>query len=33
MFAVVRLKLTVANIRKYGILIGFEQLDEASQSE
>jgi hypothetical protein len=32
-FAVVRLKLTVAKIRKYGIQIGLHGLDEASQSE
>jgi hypothetical protein len=32
-FAVVKLKLTVAKIRKYGILIGLLRLDEASQSQ
>jgi hypothetical protein len=32
-FAVVRLKLTVAKIRKYGVLIGLLRSDEASQSE
>jgi hypothetical protein len=32
-FAAVRLKLTVAKIRKDGILIGLQRLDEASQSE
>jgi hypothetical protein len=32
-FAVVRLKLTVAKIRKYGMLIGLLRSDEASQSE
>jgi hypothetical protein len=29
----VTLKLTVAKIRKYGILIGLLRLEEASQSE
>jgi hypothetical protein len=32
-FAVVRLKLTVAKIRKYGVLTGLLQSDEASKSE
>jgi hypothetical protein len=32
-FAVVRMKLTAAKIRKYGILIGLQLLDEARQSE
>jgi hypothetical protein len=32
-FAVVRLKLTVAKIRKYGIVIGLLRLDKASQLE
>jgi hypothetical protein len=32
-FAVVKMKLIVSKIRKYGILIGLKRLDEASQSE
>jgi hypothetical protein len=32
-FAVVKLKLPVAKIRKYGILIGLQWLDKASQSK
>jgi hypothetical protein len=32
-FAVVKLKLTIAKIRKYGILIGLQWLDKGSQSK